>query len=474
MRNNQGLWLLAICSLAHETTATRHWRIPPRASSGWWLPRRDGSNSSNSVNATTATSDSPVRLTSSKSAGPSLMVTSLATEPADIVKTIRGGARDNQKIFPRADAIPPPIIPGVVPAWKAALPVALRGKGPKTLQKICLGGTDIYLLGTAHVSNDSSADVRLLLDAVQPDCIFVELCDARVPILAGGGGGETAATTMMTNSSCSSSSSISSSSSSGTGSSPSFMARMKATQQAQGGSRWQALSTVLLTSVQEDFAKELDVELGGEFKCAHTYWLNHGRGGGDRQQRPHLILGDRPLHLTLVRAWESLSWFPKAKLIGALLWSSLRKPNKEEIRQWLAAVMLEESDVLTESFAELRKHFPTLYTTIISERDAWLAAKLVQTCRVLQSDCIAAASASPTRHGRTSIVAIVGAGHVPGISRWLTSATNTTPERVLSELVATTRWANDEVVQNEAIPLWIYEVIVFPDENTAAPSDAIA
>jgi pheromone shutdown protein TraB len=88
-----------------------------------------------------------------------------------------------------------------------------------------------------------------------------------------------------------------------------------------------------------------------------------------------------------------------------------------------------------------------LYSTIIEERDAWLAAKLVQTCRALQQ-------------GRpNTMVAIIGAGHMHGVCRWLTTPpSNTTPEQVLSGLVATKRWANDEIVQKEAIPAWIHHV----------------
>jgi len=325
-----------------------------------------------------------------------------------------------------------------IPAWRAKLPAQLQSKGPKTLQKIRLGRIDIYLLGTAHVSNDSSKDVRLILDSVHPDCIFVELCEARIPLLEGVPEEEPATNATATK--------------------RSFLERLKEIQQTQGGGRMQALSTILLTSVQEDYAKELGVELGGEFRCAHAYWKNCTTTTADdqqQQQRPHLVLGDRPLYITLVRSWESLGWFSKIKVCAGLLWSSLRKPKKEEIRAWLESVMREESDVLTESFQELRKHFPSLYTTIISERDAWLAAKLTQTCLALSNNAPAGGNE------RLSMVAIVGAGHVPGICQWLTnqpSDTTKTPEGVLAELVATKRWAKDEYVQLEAIPSWIHDI----------------
>jgi pheromone shutdown protein TraB len=207
------------------------------------------------------------------------------------------------------------------------------------------------------------------------------------------------------------------------------------------------MCTVLLTSVQEDYANDLGVELGGEFRCAHQYWLG--------KPNCHLILGDRPLSLTLVRAWESLSLFGRIKVMLGLLWSSFRKPDPEELREWLRSVLRDETDVLTESFLELRRHFPTLYTTIIEERDAWLAAKLVQTVRALQH----------TRREST-VVAIVGAGHMPGILQWLTAPPNaSTPEEILRPLTVTRKWANDEVVQKTVAPAWIHEVTELNQET---------
>ena len=359
-------------------------------------------------------------------------------------------------------------------SWRSSLPPKLQSKGPKTLQKICFRNIDIYLLGTAHVSNDSSTDVRLLLNAVHPECIFVELCDARIALLEGveksipgGGTNDDSGANTTTNSSDASYTKKKKK--------HSLLERMREAQESHGGSRLQALSTVLLSSVQEDYAKELGVELGGEFRCAYDYWKNCSKvADADNianNRRPHLVLGDRPLHLTLVRAWESLGWWPKIKVVVGLVWSSLRKPNSKEIREWLEAVMREESDVLTESFQELRKNLPTLYTTIISERDAWLAAKLTQACLALSRQ---AAADNGTGNGsdrrRVSVVAIVGAGHVPGICGWLTTSRNqtTTPEAVLAKLVVTKRWAHDSVIQKEAIPSWINDVSELAYENVAS------
>lgn len=260
-----------------------------------------------------------------------------------------------------------------------------------------------------------------------------------------------------------------------------FWEKLENIQQSQGGSRLQALGTLLLTSVQEDYAESLGVELGGEFRTAYNYWKSRNENQqylSNSTTHPTLVLGDRPLSLTLVRAWESLGWWPKTKVMLGLVWSSLQKPKPDEIRAWLELVMREESDVLTESLQELRKHFPSLHTTIIAERDAWLAAKLVQTCRILAqlqqqytttSSKAMFASGESKEGQRTSssrkkrLVAIVGAGHVPGIVQWLTgnhsyAPTNRSPEDILLNLTATQRWNNDALVQTEMIPMWIQDV----------------
>lgn len=303
--------------------------------------------------------------------------------------------------------------------WRRALPERLRKKSSKTMQKLRLGKTDIYLLGTAHVSNESAADAEVLLEHVQPECVFVELCDARIPLMEDD-------------------SLIDIPNNNGT-EKTSFFEKVRMTQSTQQGTKLQAISTVLLTSIQESYAEDLDVELGGEFRKAFAYWKS--------RPQTHLILGDRPLQLTLFRAWEALRWWPKLKLFCALLVSSIRKPNKEEIRKWLESIMLEETDVLTKSFDELRKAFPSLYRVILEERDSWLAAKLYQTCRLLQGQ-------------QKTIVAIVGAGHVAGICNWLTTGNNSTasPEEILASLTVTRRWASDTFVQNQLLPSWVHDV----------------
>lgn len=298
-----------------------------------------------------------------------------------------------------------------IPDWKMGLPEPLPSR--RTLERIHVPLTSntkvtVYLLGTSHVSNDSSADVRVLLNASQPNVVFLELCDQRISMLAPPIQQE------------------------GFPPNATFWDRVKMVQQGSGMSKSSAIGTVLLTQVQDDYAESLGVELGGEFRVAWEYCQEH---------RPICILGDRPLKITLLRAWESLSWWGKTKCMVALLWSSWQKPNPEELREWMQSILSGDSDVLTESMTELRKAFPSLEQVILKERDAYLACKIYQTCRCLNP-----------RENHT-MVAIVGAGHGQGICQWLTDGNGQTPEQILSELVQTKRQESVEHLINEVTQL---------------------
>jgi pheromone shutdown protein TraB len=152
-----------------------------------------------------------------------------------------------------------------------------------------------------------------------------------------------------------------------------------------------------------------------------------------------MSLGDRPLYLTLTRAWESLGIWGKTKLVFGLLLSSLQKPNPEELKAWMQSILSDDNgDLLTESIAELAQHFPSLEEVIIQERDAYMACKLYQTCRQLLTT-------SNNQQQRHRLVAIVGAGHVEGMCRWLTTGNHTEgPEDILSRLIQIRKGISEE------------------------------
>ncbi|KAG7349461.1 TraB family protein [Nitzschia inconspicua] len=348
-------------------------------------------------------------------------------------------------------------ITSVIPEWKRNLPFPLNNK-THTLQRIVVPGmagrsVEIYLLGTAHVSTDSSRDVRLLLEAIEPDIIFLELCDQRIPMMVMPAAPSQKAENTNTTPTPTENT-VAAVGKERVGFWQRLRRKKPKTSQStdeeqqeppppppQSKSMYSVAAT-LLTNMQEDYAQSLGVELGGEFRVAYEYWdetckaleeINGFGSGNTSPQRVHMILGDRPLYLTLTRAWESLRLWGKAKLLIGLLLSSFQRPDPKELQEWMQSILLDDSgDLLSKSIAELAQHFPTLEEVIIRERDAYMACKLYQTCRHVLS------AKGGTANQTHRIVAIVGAGHVQGICKWLTdgpSNTGESPEQILTRLV---------------------------------------
>ena len=159
-----------------------------------------------------------------------------------------------------------------------------------------------------------------------------------------------------------------------------------------------------------------------------------------------MVLGDRPLAITLARCWESLSWFGKVKVLFGLILSSFSKPDPEELRAWIQKILEDdETDLLKASLEDLRKHFPTLERVIIQERDAYMACKLYQLCRGM---LVSAARKGNGSNERIIIAALVGAGHVPGICEWLTNKSHPHgPEEMLANLIATKKFQHEDLSQ---------------------------
>jgi len=147
------------------------------------------------------------------------------------------------------------------------------------------------------------------------------------------------------------------------------------------------LSNLILASFQKKIAKQFDINPGEEMIRA----IEEGESIG---AKIHLV--DRDIRTTLLRTWMSLGFWAKIKLLFQILLSLFETPElkEEEIEK------MKQEDILENFLAEIGKSLPSLRKILIDERDAYIAEK-IRTC--------------PGK----KIVAVVGAGHVPGIkSKW--------------------------------------------------------
>jgi len=129
-------------------------------------------------------------------------------------------------------------------------------------------------------------------------------------------------------------------------------------------------------------------------------------------------LVDRDIRITLRRAWGAMRWFQKFHLAASLLTALVSRPeiDEEQLRE------LRQQDALGGLMEELGEAFPVLKRVLIDERDHYLAEQIRRT-------------------SERTVVAVVGAGHIEGIRRILTSGEPVALEP-LEAIPPTARWGH--------------------------------
>lgn len=153
--------------------------------------------------------------------------------------------------------------------------------------------------------------------------------------------------------------------------------------------RKKQLSTLMINMLMASYQKKL----GGQMGVSPGAELLEAAQSAQKLDIP-IELCDRDVRITLRRAWKSTSFFKKGYLFAALLGSMFDKTEVSEEK----LSELKKKDVLAELMEEMGDSLPDVKRVLIDERDMYLAEKI------------------RTTPGR-KIVAVVGAGHVPGIEK---------------------------------------------------------
>jgi pheromone shutdown protein TraB len=228
----------------------------------------------------------------------------------------------------------------------------------------------VYLVGTAHFSEQSQADVEEVIRKTQPDVVVIELCQSRLSILS------LDEQTIMEESK--------------------NLNMAKLQQNIREHGFVQGVMYMLLLTLSSHLTKELGMAPGGEFRRAFR----------EAKKVPGCVvhLGDRPVHITLQRAISSLTLWQKLKLGFGILFS--KDPiSKEEVEK------CKQRDLLEEMLAEITGEFPALSQVFVEERDTYLAYSLFLAATPVP-DVRALDGYIPQ-----TVVGVVGIGHVPGIVR---------------------------------------------------------
>jgi len=146
------------------------------------------------------------------------------------------------------------------------------------------------------------------------------------------------------------------------------------------------LSNLLLASFQKRIADKFDIVPGAEMIKA----IDAGEAVG-----ADIHLADRNIRITLAKTWRAMGLWGKIKLLFQLILSlgDIEDISEEDIEK------MKQEDVLETLLADVGKSLPVLKDILIDERDQYLAHKI----RTAPGD---------------KIVAVVGAGHVPGIKKY--------------------------------------------------------
>jgi pheromone shutdown-related protein TraB len=219
----------------------------------------------------------------------------------------------------------------------------------QNVHRLTLDSREIILIGTAHISRESADLVDRVITEEKPDVVCVELCKTRFEAI-------------------------------------------------QQKDKWQEmdivkvirenrtallLSQLLMMSLQKKIAERFNINPGEDMLRAISRAEESGA---------EVVLADREIRVTLLRTWRMMGLWSKMKFLSDMILSlfigeNITEENIEELKQ---------HDVLDLALKSIGEKLPELKTTLIDERDQFLA------CSIRNSQ------------GR-KIVAVVGAGHIPGI-----------------------------------------------------------
>ena len=230
----------------------------------------------------------------------------------------------------------------------------------------------IKLIGTSHVSKDSVDLVTRTIENDLPDVVAVELDTIRYKQLCDDLPDELAPNKFLNNKAI-----------------------------------FQFLAYWLLSTIQKKIGKHFGVTPGADMKAAIDV---------ARENQINLALVDRDIQITINRFWNSISLLQKIKLVWELI-SSITSLNSFFTSNEYDPSAMEDTDIVTAMITEFRKFSPRGAQALIDERDAYIAHQLLKIASV-----------------ETNIVAVVGAGHVSGIEKYLSHPEKLPPLDSLTQL----------------------------------------
>lgn len=267
------------------------------------------------------------------------------------------------------------------------------------------------LVGTAHVAASSVLEVELAIRSRRPAKVLVELDPRRLEALRD----------------------------------PEAWQKTDIVQVLREGKQHLFLLQLYLASVQAQMGRETGVAPGAELLRAVQVADEVGA---------EVVLIDRDIAVTLKRGFGSLGFWQRLRLFYNL-WVGLVTPVSDD-QPKLDVEGLLKSDAITQMTEEFARVAPPIKVALIDERDDYMASHIAE-----QAAKVAPAAPAQGQPVQGGLVAVVGAGHLPGIKARLGAATPPGPAvRTALDQVPPKRLTVGTVV-GWAIPLAIVVFFVY-------------
>lgn len=189
------------------------------------------------------------------------------------------------------------------------------------------------------------------------------------------------------------------------------------------------LANIVMASFQKRMGKNAGVKPGEEMVAA----INKAK-----ELNIPTALVDRPIQITFRRAWKKTSAYGKTQLLSALLASGFSKDeiSSEEIEN------LKQSSEMDSMMKELSELMPAVKQVLIDERDQYLASHI-------------------WKAEGNNIVAVLGAGHLPGVEAHLKKIAENQASTDTSEIASIPESGIFSKIMMWLIPALIVAVIAF-------------
>jgi pheromone shutdown-related protein TraB len=237
-----------------------------------------------------------------------------------------------------------------------------------TINKITIDDREIILIGTAHVSHESVDEVKKIIDEDKPDRVCIEIDEGRYNSIID----------------------------------TESWKKLDIHQAIKQKKGFLMIASLILGSFQKKIGADIGIKPGEEMKIAAEAAIEKGIP---------FSLSDRPIQITLQRAWAKSNLWNKMKLLASLIASAFSSEtvDKSDIEE------LKNSNALQGMMEELANYLPSVKEVLIDERDRYLATNIFNTTE-------------------KKVVAVVGAGHGPGILKWIELLNNKEVSNDISDI----------------------------------------